>query len=191
MALGAAVATVPNYEARARKLQSSQPRPVVREMQLLHGRRMLRPNVLLGPAFDGAVRPTLAALNEGCSASRASSQEGEPGRTCAAFRRTTRRRMPSAPPRGLCRLQHPDPGEAGARLRSWAGRDRPVVGDTTPTTRAPRHPSPATWLPDNRASSPFPSPTWAVTPTPSTTSPIPDRHISLPCTEHCHNKRQK
>ena len=35
----AAVATVPNNEAQDRGLQSSHPRPVVREKQLLHGRR--------------------------------------------------------------------------------------------------------------------------------------------------------
>ena len=38
-----------------------------------------------GPAGAGAVRPTLADLNEGCSVSRASSQEGEPWSTIARF----------------------------------------------------------------------------------------------------------
>ena len=51
---------------------------------------VVRPYVLLWVACDGAVRPTLAAFNEGCSASRASSQEGEPWRTVARAHQTTR-----------------------------------------------------------------------------------------------------
>ena len=51
---------------------------------------------------------------------------GEPGEICAAFPRIARRRMPSAPSRGRCRLQHSAPSIASAyRPPQASGRRRP------------------------------------------------------------------
>ena len=49
------------------------------------GVRNQRPYVLLQLSCDRAVRPALAAFNEVCSVSRASSQEGEPWSSVATF----------------------------------------------------------------------------------------------------------
>ena len=56
-----------------------------RRTVLLLNKSYARPYVLLGLSFDGAVRPTLAAFNEGCLTSSASSQEGEPWSSVATF----------------------------------------------------------------------------------------------------------
>ena len=69
--------------------------------------------------FDGAHwrhQSTVAAAKETrdlnvrpCQGIALPQPGGESGRICAAFRRIPRRRMPSAPRCGLCRLLHPAP----------------------------------------------------------------------------------
>jgi hypothetical protein len=54
------------------------PKVIVENIYIRGGEVKVRPYVLLWLAGERAVRPTLAIFNEGCSTSRASSQEDEP-----------------------------------------------------------------------------------------------------------------
>ena len=84
------------------------------------------------PHDASPVRPRSANAKPDCMALPRTARPqpgGESARNRDASRRTARSRTPSVPPGGLCRLQHPAPGGPTATLRSWAGHDRPVLGD--------------------------------------------------------------